>query len=117
MAELLQRLGVTVQEAQPVGVKGRYLKPLQVAVQYRLGAALHLTRRLIGKGKRENAPGADMPLLYKVGDLRRKHLRLAAARAREHDLRPVAIGNGLALARVERFYHFTNHEPHVLNKI
>ena len=100
IAELFKRFVAAVQEAQAVGVEGGDLQSAELAVEYRLGAALHLARRLVRKGQRKYAPRAHAHLAHEVGYLRRQHLRLAAARAREHDLRPAAVLHRLALSRV-----------------
>ena len=66
-------------------------------------AVLHLARRLVGEGDREDLRGPGAAAREDVGDARRQHPRLAGAGAGEHQQRSVDMLDRLLLLGVEFF--------------
>ena len=64
-------------------------------------AHLHLARRLVGEGHREDLRGKGAAGGEDMGDARRQHTRLAGAGAGEHQNRSLGSFDGKALLRVE----------------
>ena len=87
-------LGVHAQDAHAHAVDGANPHALAPLDHIRKAHA-HLVRRLIRKSYGEDGRGAHPLFLDEVGDARGKHARFAAARAREHQNRPLRVGDGL----------------------
>jgi hypothetical protein len=68
-----------------------------------LDALAHLLRGLVREGDREDLAGARAPGVDEVGDAVGEHPRLPGAGAREDQQRAVAVGDRLALRRVQAF--------------
>ena len=108
-------LGVAPQQAEPEAMEGadeapaapsaapitRRLDVIRHAGEQRLDALAHLGGRLVGEGDRDDARRIDPPLLDQPADAVGDHPRLAGAGAGEHELGPVAVGDGGDLLRVE----------------
>ena len=77
--------------------------PLHRLADHRADALLHFARRAIGEGDGQNLRGPRAPGREHMRDPRRQHARLAGARAREHQHRPVERFHGLQLLGVEPF--------------
>ena len=91
------------EEAQAERVeRGDLRLELAVAAAQQLRRALaHLARRLVRERDRGDPVRAHPVLLHEVRDLLGDHLRLARTGAREHEQRPVDVGDGFALGGVE----------------
>ena len=88
------------QDAHAHAVDGAH--PHAVGAVYHGGEALfHLVRGLIGEGDGEDRRRVYPLFFHQIGDARREHARFAAARTREHEHRPLGIGDGLDLFFVE----------------
>src|SRR5579872_692907 len=66
-------------------------------------ALLHLTGGLVGEGYRQDAPRRDAAIVDEMGNAMREHTRLAGARARKDQTRPLRREDGFALGLVEGF--------------
>ncbi len=66
-----------------------------------LDALAHLLGGLVGEGDGQQLAGAGATGLHEPGDAVREHARLARAGAREDQQRAVAVGDGVALGRVQ----------------
>ena len=64
-------------------------------------AQLHLARRLVGEGHRQDVARPGAAEIEDVGDARRQHARLAGAGAGQHQHRAVQRLHGFALLRIE----------------
>ena len=69
--------------------------------EQRIDAVAHLGRRLVGEGDGDDPRRIDTALGDQPADAVGDDARLARARAGEHELRPVAVGDGGDLLRVE----------------
>ncbi len=64
-------------------------------------AQLHLARRLVGEGDREDFTGARAAHAENVGDTAGQHAGFAGAGARQHQHRSIQRFHGLTLLRIE----------------
>ena len=95
-------LGMPAQHARADGVeRAQPLHAFDHAADQRADALLHLARGLVGEGDGQDLPGPGAPRGEDVGEAGRQHARLAGARARQHQHRPVDRHHGLALLLVE----------------
>ncbi len=86
-----------VRGARVIGSQGVVL----TTPESRVDAIAHLGRRLVGEGDGDDPRRIDAPLLDQPADAVGDHPRLAGAGAGEHELRPVAVGDGGDLLRIE----------------
>ena len=96
-----EALGLDPQQAGAGGVEGHHPHPLLDPADQLGDALAHLLRGLVGEGDREDLVRARLAGGEQVGDPVGQHPRLARPGAREHEQRPLAVGDGLALGRVQ----------------
>ena len=92
---------LVAQDPRAGGVEGHHPHRAGAPAEERLDPLAHLLRGLVRERDREDLPGAGEPGVHKPGDPVGEHARLAGARAREDEQRPVAVRHRLALGRVE----------------
>ncbi len=96
-----QKLAVLAQHAHAHGVEGADPHAAGASRQEVAQTLAHLGGRLVGEGDRQDLPGAHALVVDHVRDAVGEHARLARARAREHEQRPLGALGRLALGGVE----------------
>ncbi len=97
-----RQLGMAPQHLGADGMEGAEpLHPLDHAADQRADALLHLARGLVGEGDGQNLPRPGAARGKDMREPRGQHPRLAGARARQHQHRPVDGHHRLALLRVQ----------------
>ena len=96
-------LAVTAQQRQGVAVKGADEGRQRKDVDQPLDAVAHLARRLVGEGDGDDRGRVDAALLHQPGDAIGDDPGLARAGAGEDELRPIPVGDGGELIRIELF--------------
>ncbi len=97
----LRRLAAQQSRAQRV--KRREPDALGRRTDERLDALTHFLRRLVGERDREHFIRVGVAVADQVRDPKSNYARLARARTREDEQRPVAMQHGLALFRIQFF--------------
>ena len=83
-------------------VECTHLQPLSPLLPHQPSyTLLHLTSRLVRKGQRQNVPRSHIVVSQQIRYLIRQHARLSRSRTCYHQLRAVAIHDGLSLAIVQ----------------
>ena len=96
------QLGMAAQDLHADGMEGAEPRhALDDLADHAADALLHLARRLVGEGDREDLGRARAAGRQDVGDARGEHARLAGAGAREHQHRTIQRHHRFALLRVE----------------
>ena len=90
------------QNSEAEGMEGGDREALGIRTLEQVGhAGFHFARGLVGEGDGGDARRLNAALLDEPGDLARDHRGLAAARAGQHQQRPVDVAYGFFLAGVE----------------
>ena len=90
-----------MQYAQEDAVEGAHPEVLCPSFAHLPGyTLLHLTRRLVGERQRQDVPRVHA-LFHQVSYLIRQHTRLARARTRYHQRRPVTVEHGISLPLIQ----------------
>jgi hypothetical protein len=98
----LRHLGMKAQDAAADGMEGA--EPLHAfdgLAQHLRQPRLHLARRLVGEGHRQDLVRAGAALAQDMGDAGGQHARLAGAGAGEHQHRAIERFHRLALLGIE----------------
>ncbi len=101
VARETEPLPVPAQEAEREAVEGAEEDRQREAAEERLGALPHFARRLVREGHGGDRVGSHAALRDQPGDAVGDHPRLARTGAREHQLRPLAVGHGGELLLVQ----------------
>ena len=94
-------LGLAAQDAHARGVEGRDPHALRAVADELLHALAHLARGLVGERDREDLAGPCLFVAQQARDAAGEHARLARAGTGDDEQRLAAVGDGLALRRVE----------------
>ena len=94
-------LGLGAQDARAGGVEGHQPHPARAVAEQPLDALAHLLGRLVGEGDRQDLARLRLVGVDQVGDAVGEHARLAGARPREDQQRPLAVRHRLPLGLVE----------------
>ncbi len=92
--------GADGQAPQPAAA-GRLRRVQHAVAQDAFGAAAHLARGLVGEGDGHQPPRGHTALLHQVSHALGQDARLAGARPRQHQHRPVGRRHGCDLLFVE----------------
>ena len=102
-ARVPELVAVRAEHAGAGGVEGHDPHRLDPRSDQLRDPLAHLLRGLVGEGDREDLARRGPIRVDQVGDPMREHARLAAARAGEHEKRPVFVQHGLPLRVVQAF--------------
>ena len=94
-------LAARPQDARAGGVEGHQPHPARLGPEQALDPPAHLLGRLVGERDREDLARVGLAGEEQERDPVGEHARLAAARPREDEERPLAVRNRLALGLVE----------------
>ncbi len=101
LARVAETVGVGAQHPGAGGVEGHDPHRARRAADEQLDALAHLLGRLVGEGDGEDLVRAGLTRAHQVGDPVGQDARLARARAGEDQQRALAVGDRVALRRVQ----------------
>ena len=101
LARVAEPVRLGAQHPRAGGVEGHDPHRARAAAEQQLDALAHLLRRLVRERDREDLVRARHPRALEKRDPMRQHPRLARSRARQDQQRALAVGDRLALRRVE----------------
>jgi hypothetical protein len=93
-------IGLLAHHRRAEAVEGAEHQRVRGLAHHLVQALAHLVGGLVGEAQGDDALGR-LPALEQVHDAVRDDPRLARAGAREHQQRPLGVGDGLALIGVE----------------
>ena len=92
-----EQRGIPAQDFSAAGVKSAYPGAQDTFPEEHADTCLHLARGFIRKSNCEDIVRIHVAFIHEICVSVRKHARLTAACAREHEQRPVAVRNSLVL--------------------
>ena len=101
LLRVAELVGVPPQDPHAGGVERGHPHLLGDRADEGADPVLHLVGGLVGEGDGEDLEGADALVADQVGDAVREHAGLAGAGAGDDEQRPVDVGDGLRLDRVQ----------------
>ncbi len=109
----IDQLRVSTQNLHPNGVERPQPRHAFDHAAYQFGdPCLHLARRPVGEGHREDLAGPGAALAQDVADSRRQDARFAGPRAGQHQEGAVEALDGVALFRIQRLQIVGGAPPH-----